>query len=98
MRQAHRQHAGAIAALASIFIVLPLLPANGAEANGASDAALVAAPPTAADKNGLREPSVGGPLVLIGRCDVADAFDEPVSVYDQLLASSSSLMPSRSIR
>ena len=69
MRQADIQKArrlAGFAALAGILISLPLLPAKAAEANGAGDAALLAAPPTGADKNGLREPSAGGPLVLRG--------------------------------
>jgi hypothetical protein len=69
VRQAHIQQArsfAGFAALAGTLMVLPLLPAKSAEANGAGDAALLAAPPTGADKNGLREPSAGGPLVLRG--------------------------------
>jgi hypothetical protein len=69
MRQTHIQHArsfAGFAALAAILVTLPLPPAEAAEANGAGDAALVAAPPAGADKNGLREPSAGGPLVLRG--------------------------------
>jgi hypothetical protein len=49
VREAHieeaRRFAG-FAALAGILILLPLLPASAAEANGAGDTALVAAPPS----------------------------------------------------
>ena len=68
MRQGHIQRTRRSAGLAASVVVLMLLllPAKAAEPNGAGDAALVAAPANGVDKNGLREPSAGGPLVLRG--------------------------------
>ncbi|MBV9017024.1 MAG: hypothetical protein JO058_15355 [Alphaproteobacteria bacterium] len=68
VRQGHiqrtRRFAGLAASAGVVILLLP--PANAAEANGAGDTVLVAAPPAGIDKNGLREPSTGGPLVLRG--------------------------------